>query len=181
MEERLGFVRSELEIKTLTLYVLNYAKVPVSFDELLLMAFVDDAIDYFDFSQYLAQMVDSGHVSVCDDTGSARYSITRKGIRDLNACRSSVPHSVLRKAEKAADKVVEEIKRRNFVDVKTIEDNGRHVAIGKLKDENGELFSFSMTAASSDSAKKLTANFYRHAERIYNEFLKAMLDDSDDE
>ncbi len=180
MEERLGFVRSELEIKTLTLYVLNYAKIPVTFDELLLMAFVDDAIDYFDFSQYLAQMVDSGHVSVCDDTGSSRYSITAKGVRDLNACRSSVPHSVLRKAEKAADKVIEDIKRHDFVEVSTFSDGNRHTAAGKLKDENGELFSFSMTASSAESAKSLTANFYRHAERIYNEFLKAMLDTSDD-
>lgn len=174
-----GFVRSELEIKTLTLHVLDYVNVSVNFDELMRMVFVDDAINYFKFADYLNGMVETGHVEVCSDTGTERYTISKKGIRDLEHIRSSVPGSVLRKAEKAADAVREEVIRKSLVDVKVVEDGDIYRAVCSLSDDSGEIFSFSMTAMSRESAKKLTANFYSHAERIYNEFLRSMLDTSD--
>ena len=175
----LGFVRSELEIKTLTLHVLDYIKLAVTFDELMQMVFVDDAINYFKFADYLNGMVETGHVEINSDTGIDRYSITKKGMRDIVHIRSSVPGSVLRKAEKAANSVRDEITRRSLVDVKIVEDGDVYRAVCSLADNTGEIFSFSMTAMSRESAKKLTANFYKHAERIYNEFLRAMLDTSD--
>lgn len=174
-----GFVRSELEIKTLTLHVLDYIKLSVTFDELMRCVFVDDAINYFKFADYLSGMVETGHVEICSDTGEDRYSITQKGVRDLEHIRTSVPGSVLRKAEKACDAVRKEVIRKNLVSVKVIEDNGKFRAACSLSDDSGEIFSFSMTAMSREDAKKLTVNFYRHAERIYNEFLRAMLDTSD--
>ncbi len=176
---RYGFVRSELEIKTLVLHVLDYAKIPVSFDNIMSMAFVDGAIDYFEFTNHLANMVETGHIEICSDTGNDMYSITAKGVRDLNSCRSSVPRAVLRKAEKATDKVVEEVVRKNLVNVKVSEQDGRFFANCSLSDDAGEVFSFSMSAMSRESAKKLTANFYRNAERIYNQFLSSMLDESE--
>ena len=177
---RFGFVRSELEIKTLVLHVLEYAKIPVTFENIMSMAFVDGAIDYFEFTDCLANMVETGHVEVCSDTGSDRYSITPKGVRDLTSCRSSVPRAVLRKAEKATDVVVEEVIRKSLVDVKVTERDGRFFANCSLKDDSGEVFSFSMAAMSREAAKKLTANFYKNAERIYNRFLSAMLDESEE-
>ncbi len=170
-----GFVRSELEIKTLTLHVLDYIGMPVSFDELMQMVFVDDAINYFNFADYLTGMVETGHVELCSDTGFDRYSITSKGIRDLGAIRSSVPGSVLRKAEKACNKIREEIIRKNLISVKIVEDGDAFRILCSLSDESGEIFSFSMTAMSRESAKELTSNFYNHAEQIYNEFLNSLL------
>ncbi|MBE6911074.1 MAG: DUF4364 family protein [Oscillospiraceae bacterium] len=169
-----GFVRTELEIKTLTLHVLDYIKLSVSFDELMSMVFVDGAINYFEFAEHLNGMVNTGHVEICSDTGIDRYSITAKGIRDLNAIRSSVPSYVLRKAEKATDEVKKEVIRKNLVTVKVVEDSGKFRAVASLSDGNGEIFSFSMSAASRADAKSITSSFYKHAEKIYNEFLASL-------
>lgn len=79
-----GFVRSELEIKTLTLHVLSYINMPVTFDELMQMVFVDDAINYFNFADYLDGMVKTEHVAKSADVGVDRYEITSKGLRDLD-------------------------------------------------------------------------------------------------
>ncbi len=171
----LGFVRSELEIKTLTLHVLDYINMPVSFDELMQMVFVDDAINYFNFADYLNGMVKTEHVALSDDSGIEKYSIAQKGKRDLAAIRSSVPGSVLRKAEKACDKCREEILRKNLVSVKVVEEGPSFRAICSLSDESGEIFSFSVTAPTKESAKEFTVNFYQNAERIYNDFLRSIL------
>ena len=175
----LGFVRSELEIKTLTLHVLDYIRLSVNFDELMRCVFVDDAINYFKFADYLNGMVETGHVEICSDTGEDRYSITKKGTRDLEHIRSSVPSYVLRKAEKVSDSVRTEVIRKSLVNVKVTEEADAWRANCSMSDDSGEIFSFSMTATSREEAKKLTSNFYRHAERIYNEFLRSMLDTSD--
>ena len=169
-----GFVRTELEIKTLTLHVLDYVKTSVNFDELMRMVFVDGAINYFEFAELLNGMVNTGHVEICSDTGTDRYSITAKGIRDLNAIRSSVPGYVLRKAEKATDEVKKEIIRKSLVNVKVVEEKDRFRAVCSLSDDSGEIFSFSMTASSREDAKSITSNFYKSAERIYNEFLTSI-------
>lgn len=175
----LGFVRSELEIKTLTLYVLDYINQPVSFEELMKMAFVDDAMNYFNFADHLSSMVSTGHIELSSDTGIDKYSITAKGLRDLNAIKSSVPGSVLKKAEKACDDVREEISRKNLVRVKVIEDGGAFRANCSLSDESGEIFSFSMSASSRASAKQITSGFYNNAEKIYNHFLLSVLNPED--
>lgn len=174
-----GFVRSELEIKTLTLHVLEYVKIPVTFDELMNCVFVDDAINYFKFADYLDGMVKTGHVTINSDTGIDRYLISDKGLRDIQHIRTSVPGSVLRKAEKATDKVREEIIRKTLVNVEIAEAGESFRAIGSLSGDMGEIFSFSISAPSKEEAKKFTANFYKNAERIYNDFLRSMLDTSD--
>lgn len=172
-----GFVRSELEIKTLTLHVLAYIKLSVTFDELMKCVFVDDAINYFEFADYLKGMVKTGHVQINSDTGSDRYSITAKGLRDIAHIRSSVPGSVLKKAEKATDKVRLEVIRKSLVNVEVIEEeDGTFRAVCSMSDEGGEIFSFSMRAPSRCDAKVFTSNFYNNAEKIYNEFLRELLD-----
>ena len=149
--------------------------MPVSFDELMQMVFVDDAINYFNFADYLSGMVRTEHVFRSSDSGTDKYSITQKGKRDLAAIRSSVPGSVLRKAEKACEKCRDEITRKNLVSVEVVEENGSFRAVCSLSDENGEIFSFSMSAPSKESAREFTANFYQNAERIYNDFLRSIL------
>jgi len=174
-----GFVSSELEIKTLTLHVLEYVKIPVSFEELMQCVFVDGAINYFNFADYLSGMVKTGHVEINSDTGIDKYSITQKGLRDIVHIRSSVPSYVLRKAEKATDSVKEEVLRKGLVKAKVIEGDNCFNAVCSLSDGNNEIFSFSMMAMTREDAKKFTSNFYKNAERIYNDFLNAMLDTSE--
>lgn len=174
-----GFVRSELEIKTLTLHVLSYINMPVTFDELMQMVFVDDAINYFNFADYLDGMVKTEHVAKSADVGVDRYEITPKGLRDLNAIRSSVPGSVLRKAEKACDNMRDALIRKNLVSAKIVEDGDKFRAVCSLSDESGEVFSFSMTASSHKAARELTTSFYKNAEQVYNDFLTSLLSKRD--
>ncbi|MBQ8003772.1 MAG: DUF4364 family protein [Oscillospiraceae bacterium] len=175
-----GFVRNELEIKTLTLHVLEYAKLSVTFDELMRCVFVDDAINYFKFADYLDGMVNSGHVELNTDGGVDRYSITQKGLRDIAHIRSSVPGSVLSKAEKATDEVKREAIRKGYVNVNVVDEDGdKYRAVCSLSDDVGEIFSFSMSAPSRAEAKKFTQGFFKRAEKIYNEFLRVMIENSD--
>lgn len=72
-----GFIHDKLEIKFLILYIAARLIEPVPFDTLLDLTLCDDAIDYFDFSECLADLVKTEHLSL--DRHSGLYAITDKG------------------------------------------------------------------------------------------------------
>ena len=62
-----GFIQDELEIKFLILYIAARVIEPVPFDTILDLTLCDDAIDYFDFSDCLTDLVRTEHLTLSDD------------------------------------------------------------------------------------------------------------------
>lgn len=58
-----GFVQDELDLKVLILYIAARVIEPVPFDTILDLTLCDDAIDYFDFSECLRDLVGTGHLT----------------------------------------------------------------------------------------------------------------------
>ena len=57
----------------------------------------DDGIDYFAFSECLADLVKTEHLRLTDD---GCYAITPKGLRNSEICESSLPYSVRIRTDK---------------------------------------------------------------------------------
>ena len=83
-----GFIHDKLEIKFLILYIAARVIEPVPFDTMLDLTLCDDAIDYFDFSDCLADLVRTEHLEL---TKEGLYKITEKGRRNSEICASSIP------------------------------------------------------------------------------------------
>lgn len=71
-----GFIHDKLELKFLILYITARVIEPIPFDTVLDLTMCDDAIDYFDFSECLADLVRTEHLSLSED---GLYSITGEG------------------------------------------------------------------------------------------------------
>ena len=92
-----GFIQDKLEIKFLILYLAARVIEPVPFDTLLDLTLCDDAVDYFDFSECLADLVKTEHLTLDEESGL--YAITEKGRRNSEICETSLPYSVRQKSE----------------------------------------------------------------------------------
>ena len=92
-----GFVQDKLEIKFLILYIAARVIEPVPFDTVWDLTLCDDAIDYFDFSECLRDLVDTGHLTLSED---GLYAITEKGLRNSKICESSLAYSVRLRCDK---------------------------------------------------------------------------------
>ena len=86
----IGFIKSELDMKLLVLYIMSHAAEPITFFQLLEIAMCDAGVDYFSLTQAVTHMVETGQLECRDD----RYSITEKGRRNSEICESSLPYSV---------------------------------------------------------------------------------------
>ena len=84
-----GFIHDKLEIKFLILYIAARVIEPIPFDTVLDLTMCDDGVGYFDFSECLRDLVNTGHLTL-SDTGL--YAITDKGLRNSQICESSIPY-----------------------------------------------------------------------------------------
>ncbi|MEG2858051.1 MAG: DUF4364 family protein, partial [Clostridia bacterium] len=82
--ERHGFIRSELELKALILYVMTRVSVPVTFPQLSEMVLCDDAIDYFEYINCLNDLVRTEHVHREHLNDEETFFISRKGRVNLD-------------------------------------------------------------------------------------------------
>ena len=108
-----GFIHDKLEIKFLILYIAARVIEPVPFDTLLDLTLCDDAIDYFDFSECLADLVKTGHLTL--DELSGLYAITDKGRRNSEICETSLPYSVRLRCDKNLSVCNRALRRKNQV------------------------------------------------------------------
>ena len=75
-----GFIHDKLEIKFLILYIVARVIEPIPFDTVLDLTLCDDAIDYFDFSDCLADLVRTEHMTLKDEL----YDIIQTYIDDMS-------------------------------------------------------------------------------------------------
>lgn len=133
-----GFIHDKLEIKFLILYIAARVIEPVPFDTLLDLTLCDDAIDYFDFSECLADLVKTGHLTL--DELSGLYAITDKGRRNSEICETSLPYSVRLRCDKNLSVCNRALRRKNQVKSFTEpRSNGTYTVSLSLDDDMGNV------------------------------------------
>ncbi len=170
-----GFIREKIDIKFLILFVMSNLECAVSFDDVVEMAMVDSAMNYFDVSDAFYEMVDSGHVAQVDEF---RFVITEKGRGVLPGYEMRLPASVRRDAQKAIMRTVARLKRESMITVYTEkEPSGQLMTTLKMCDDKGEIMRLSLLVVNPKLGTILETNFKANAELIYNGVLNAVLRD----
>lgn len=170
---RHGFIHDKLDIKFLVLYIMARVASPIDFHDLTDLTMCDDGIDYFDFAEAVAELVQTGHLTLEDGL----YAITEKGRTNGAACESSLPYTVKRKCGVSLARV-NGILRRNAQVRARVEDRpegGCSVRM-ELDDNKGNLFTLELFCGSRDQAQRLAKGFRAEPERVYNDVITALLE-----
>ena len=161
--ERHGFIHEKLDIKILILYILRRLPGEVDPHTLAELCQCDEGIGYFDYSDCLAELVETGHISESDDG----YTITEKGARNADTVESSLPYSVRSKALKLIAPVEEKMRRAAMITARhTLDDDGCFVQLA-LSDGKGEIINLRFLCADEEQALAIEKNFRRDAESYY--------------
>ncbi len=174
--ERHGFIRSELELKTLILFALKCAATPVAFDHLSDMVLRDEAIDYFEYVNAINDLVKTEHIYREAKPDAELYFISKKGLKNLESYEGNLPASVREHTKKAVKTILRKVRRQADVSAQIVErDNGTFSVLCKLRDDSGELLSMELTAITDEQAQAISNGFKDKAEKIYNVLLSEML------
>lgn len=170
--ERLGFIREKLDIKILILFILRRLPGAVEPDVLNELCQCDDGIDYFDYSDCLAELVDTKHISESE----FGYTITEKGKRNAEAVETSLPYSVRRRALKLIAPVEEQMRRAAMITAKHSVSEGGCMVTLAMSDGVGEIINLKLLCAGETQAVQMEKNFRRNAERYYHKIIELISD-----
>ena len=171
---RTGFIHDKLDIKFLVLYLMARVASPVDFAPLADLAFCDDGVEYFDFAESVAELVETGHLTLEDE----KYSITDKGRRNGKICESSLAFSVRRKCDQNLARVNGVLRRDAQVRTELLprEDGGVTLRL-ILDDDKGNIMTLDMLTVSPDQADRLAEKFRAEPEKLYHGILQVLLEE----
>ena len=171
--DNFGFIRDKLDIKILILYVLNRLPRPVDITTLSELVFCDDGINYFDYMDALAELVNSGHAGLLDD----KFFITAKGVRNSEEMESTLPFTVRMKAGKAAERTARMLNRSAMVRAshEKKEDGNCNVSLS-LSDSLGNILRLEILAGSEEQAREMEQKFQSRAEDLYMRIANMLLE-----
>ena len=173
-----GFIHDKLEIKFLILYIAARVVEPVPFDTMLDLTLCDDAIDYFDFSDCLADLVRTEHLSLSPE---GLYAITEKGLKNSQICETSLPYSVRLRCDKNLADCNRKLRRKSQVKASSVRrDNGTYTVKLSLSDDMGSVMDLDLMVIREDMARQLEKRFLNAPERMYSEIMRVLLSDSQD-
>ncbi|NCE65426.1 DUF4364 family protein [Pseudoflavonifractor sp. 524-17] len=174
---RFGFIHSKMDIKFLILYIMARVASGIDFPTLTELTMCDEGVDYFEFAEAAAELVETGHLNLED----GQYTITDKGRQNGEACESNLPYSVRHKCNANLAKVNSILRRNAQVRTQVLpRPDGSLTARMTLDDEGGNIMTIELLCVNEDQAASLSKGFQAKPERIYNEVLAALLDREDE-
>ncbi|MDD3346322.1 DUF4364 family protein [Oscillibacter sp.] len=174
-----GFIHDKLEIKFLILYIAARVIEPIPFDTVLDLTMCDDAIDYFDFSECLNDLVKTEHLTLSED---GLYAVTEKGVRNSQICESSLPYSVRLRCDKNLSIWNRKLRRKSQVrSITEKRPNGTYTVRFNLDDDMGSVMDLRLMVVREDMAKVLSERFRKSPEKLYSKIMDLLLSDDEDE
>ena len=172
-----GFIHDKLEIKFLILYIAARVIEPIPFDTVLDLTMCDDAIDYFDFSECLSDLVKTQHLTLSED---GLYAITDKGLRNSQICESSLPYSVRLRCDKNIAIWNRKLRRKSQVRAAWDQrSNGTYTVRLNLDDDMGSVMDLRLMVVREDMAKVLAERFQKDPEKLYSKIMDLLLSDEE--
>ena len=164
-----GFISDKLEIKFLILYIAARVVGPVPFEVLQDLSMCDGGVDYFRFSECLADLVRTEHLTL---DAAGLYAITEKGRQNSVACESSLPYTVRMQVERNLVAHNERLKRRELVEARVEErSEGGYIVELSLRDELDELMGLRLLVTRQEMAQDLQKRFQDRAEELYTKIM----------
>lgn len=170
--EGLGFIHEKLDIKILILFVLGRLDQRVDANTLTELCLCDGGVSYFDYSECLSELVDTGHVTFEDEV----YEITEKGRRNGKITESSIPYSVTVKAEQEIAIKKQQLKRSALIKTEASENgDGGYTVTLNMSDGLGDVLQIKLLAGDKAQARALCKGFKNSAEEVYSAVINAIL------
>ena len=172
---RTGFIRDQLDIRILVLYLMSRVAAPVDFVTLADMAFCDDGVTYFEFAEAVNHLVELEQLTMEGEL----YAITDRGRQNSKVCEDQLAYSVRRRCDRNLAKVNGALRRDAQVRAEILprEDGGETLRL-ILDDDKGNIMTLDMLTVSPEQSTLLAEKFRAHPEKLYNGILQVLLEET---
>lgn len=160
-----GFIRDELDLKLLVLYIMSKAAAPLTFLQLLDLALCDAGVNYFSLTQAVDHMVETGQLVKEEE----RYSLTEKGRRNSEICQNSLPYSVRMHCDENLVRVNQDLRRQAQVQTAiTDHEEGTCTLRLRLNDVGSPLLDLELLVPDRPQAIAMSQRFQTDPAALYH-------------
>ena len=174
---RFGFIHDKLDIKLLVLYIMDRVAASIDFATLTDLSLCDSGVDYFQFAEAVAELLESGHLLQDGEF----YAVTDKGRRACAAGESSLSPVIRRRCDQRLAPLNQALKRKAQVRSELRPRSDGYDVCLMMDDDQGSLFSLTLLAPSQEDGQRIADRFLRHPDRIYNGILGVLLSEPEKE
>lgn len=169
-----GFIKSQLEIMELILYILARVVCPVDMGQLTELSLCDEGVDYFRFAEALGKLEETGHVT---RDGEQKLVITDKGRNNGKTTEEELPYSVRVRCDRNIDVFNRRMLRERQVrtEIETRLDGSGYTVRLILDDDVSNVMTLEMVAPDRTQADLLCSRYMAMPERLYNVILAELL------
>ena len=170
-----GFIRGQLDVRLLLLYILARVEYPIDEAQLLDLALCDEGVNYFQFTEALASLMNTGHI---ERSENGKIAIPPKGRANGSICEDEVAYSVRLKCDRSVAEMNKVLQRQNQIRADILpRSDGNGVTVRMiLDDDTGNLLTMDMLAPDARQGKLLADAFCSRADAIYNTLLRELLE-----
>jgi len=166
-----GFIQDQLEIKLLILYIAARLVDSAPFEVIQDLAMCDEGVDYFSFSQCMADLVRTQHLTL----SKGRYTITDKGRDNSAACEDSLPYSVRLLVDKNIVAHNQRLLREALIGAEVVSrPSGGYTVTLSLNDKRENVMRLELLVAKESMARDLQERFRRDAEELYSKIIDVL-------
>ena len=159
-------LKNKDDIKIFILYLLQNINYPLDFPTINDIVVQDEYVNYFDFAECFAEILDMGHVveeiGVDEKTGEkvTRYRISPLGSAVVSQLQSGLLRSIRERSLKSALKLLSFKKRGAEISCRTSElDDGKFAIECVITEMGKEILHINLVDDSSQRIERMKANF----------------------
>lgn len=173
----IGGLNSVGDVKVLVLYILNYAGMPLSKDNIIKIAMQDGLVQYFDLMQAIDEGLLTGLIDIIGQDNPDILRITEIGRQTLSMFEKSLPHNVVRKNQSALLKMLADIERERNIKADIQKKKGGFEVTCTLLDGEDTLLEYKLFVPTQIQAQMIVDQFKSNPTQKYKSILQLLIDE----
>ena len=166
--------------KLLILYILQKINHCVSYKELLELVISISDMNYFDFQQFLQELLDDNFISKYIKNNDEIIELTEEGKNALELTIDMLPGIIKLKVDSSFKEEYNKIKDEFSVYAKYTPINETNFTVNcKIIENSQTIFNLETYADSKEQAKQIVNNWNKNAEKIYPNILRILTENDE--
>ncbi len=165
-------LKEKNDIKIFILYLMRNVSFPMEFADINDIVVQDGVVNYFDFAESFAELLDTGNIIEKKTGGTEYYIITEQGKNVADNLESNILATIKEKSLKNALRLLSFKKRGSQIKCTSDEIDDREYKINCVIRENDEdILNLTLKLDNKLQLDKMKANFYDKPEIVYRGIL----------
>lgn len=165
--------------KLLILYILQKVNHPVNYKELLELVISISDMNYFDFQQFLQDLLDDKFILKYQQNDDEIIELTEEGKKALELTIDMLPGIIKLKVDSSFKEQYNKIKEEFSVYARYTPISETNFTVTcKIVENSQTIFNLEIVADSRGQAKQIVNNWNKNAEQIYPNILKILTEDT---